>query len=69
MAVFGLGTIPMMLAMSLSRKLFPLGLRLRLTRAIPFAICLLALLLILRGMSLGIPYVSPDLGAGGCCGP
>jgi hypothetical protein len=30
---------------------------------------LLALLLILRGMSLGIPYLSPDLTASGhaCC--
>jgi sulfite exporter TauE/SafE len=69
MAVFGLGTMPMMLAMSLSRKLFPPALRMRLNGAIPFGICLLALLLILRGMSLGIPYLSPDWSAGGCCAP
>ena len=69
MAVFGLGTVPMMLAVSLSGKLFPPALRLKLNRAIPFGICLLAALLILRGMALGIPYVSPDLasGAGSCC--
>ena len=69
MAAFGLGTAPMMLGISLSGKLFPVSLRLRLRGAIPLAICLLAGLLILRGLGLGIPYLSPDLAAGtaGCC--
>ena len=69
MAAFGLGTMPMMLALSLSGKLFPPALRWKLHRAIPYAVCLLAGLLILRGMSLGIPYVSPDLASAtlGCC--
>lgn len=69
MAAFGLGTMPMMLALSLSGKLFPPWLRLKLNRAIPYAVCLLAGLLILRGLSLGIPYVSPDLAAANpnCC--
>lgn len=69
LAAFGLGTVPMMLAMSLSRKWFSPALRLRLNRAIRFGICLLVRLLILRGMSLGIPHVSPDSAAGGCCVP
>lgn len=70
MTIFGLGTLPMMFAVSLSGRLFPSGLRLKLSRAIPFGVCLLALLLILRGMALGIPYVSPDLTAASpkCCG-
>lgn len=67
MAVFGTGTVPMMLAISLSGKLVPFSLRLKLARAIPVSIFLLATLLILRGMSLGIPYLSPDLYAGVCC--
>jgi hypothetical protein len=69
MAVFGLGTVPTMLGISLSGNLFPLPLRLKLRRAIPFSVCLLAALLILRGMALGIPYVSPDLSSGtpSCC--
>jgi sulfite exporter TauE/SafE len=66
MAAFGLGTAPLMLAISLSGKLVPLPLRLRLRAAIPASVFLLAMLLILRGMALGIPYVSPDL-AQGCC--
>jgi hypothetical protein len=70
MAVFGLGTMPTMLAIGLSGKLFPPALRLRLRGVIPVGICLLAGLLILRGMALGIPYVSPALVAGvpaNCC--
>jgi len=69
MFAFGAGTVPMMLAISLSGKLVPISLRLKLLKAVPIAVFLLAFLLILRGMSLGIPYVSPDLSGGGasCC--
>jgi sulfite exporter TauE/SafE len=69
MAWFGLGTLPTMLGISLSGKLFPLQLRLKLRRAIPIGVCLLAGLLILRGLAMGIPYVSPVLNSSspGCC--
>jgi uncharacterized protein len=69
MAVFGAGTVPMMLTISLLGKLFPMSLRLQLRKAVPVCVFLLAALLILRGMSLDIPYISPDLskGAGSCC--
>jgi hypothetical protein len=70
MALFGLGTIPLMLAISLSGRLVPFAWRLKLARVIPVSVLLLALLLILRGMSLGIPYLSPDLAvASSCCQP
>ena len=38
-------------------------------RSIPVCVFLLAALLILRGMSLGIPYLSPDMSGSGpsCC--
>ena len=68
MAAFGAGTVPMMLAISLSGKLIPVSIRLKLVKAIPVSVFLLGALLILRGMALGIPYVSPDLAAGSCCG-
>jgi sulfite exporter TauE/SafE len=61
MLSFGLGTVPMMLAIALSGKPFQLSLRLRLQPLIPATIFLLGTLLILRGLSLGIPYVSPNL--------
>jgi sulfite exporter TauE/SafE len=69
MALFGLGTVPMMLAISLSGRLVPFSLRLKLLKAVPAAVALLAVLLILRGMGLGIPYLSPVLSAEkpACC--
>lgn len=70
MAVFGAGTVPMMLAISLSGRLVPISLRLSLRKVLPVTVGLLGVLLVLRGLSLGIPYLSPDLaGAGGaaCC--
>ena len=69
MAAFGAGTLPMMLAISCSGKLIPLSLRLKLLKALPVSVFLLATLLILRGMSLGIPYLSPNLTTGACCHP
>lgn len=61
MLAFGLGTVPMMLSIGLLGKLLQLGLRLKFQKRIPACLVLLATLLILRGMSLGIPYVSPIL--------
>jgi uncharacterized protein len=67
MILFGLGTLPTMLAISLSGKVFPAAWRMKLRGAIPFAVCALGALLVLRGLALGIPYLSPDLAAGNCC--
>lgn len=68
MFLFGLGTLPLMFAISLgglslrSPKLQPV-----LNRIIPTVTFLVAVLLILRGLSLNIPYLSPDLPSGSCC--
>ncbi len=59
MIVFGLGTIPALVAVSLTGKLISVKYRSMLTKAIPALSVLLALILILRGMNLGIPMVSP----------
>jgi uncharacterized protein len=69
MAAFGVGTVPMMLGISLSGSLVPASLRLKLVKTIPVCVFLLASLLILRGMSLGIPYLSPDMSGSSpsCC--
>jgi sulfite exporter TauE/SafE len=61
MTAFGVGTIPLMLAASLSGKAIQGRFRFSLQKAIPIALVMLATLFILRGMSLGIPYISPDL--------
>lgn len=69
MVAFGLGTVPIMLAMSLSGQLLSPVLRQRLIRLIPVTVVMLASLLILRGLGLGIPYLSPDLASAhaSCC--
>lgn len=67
MGAFGAGTLPMMLAIGLGGKLVPFSLRLKLRAAIPISVFILGILLILRGMSLGIPYISPNLATGSCC--
>jgi sulfite exporter TauE/SafE len=67
MAAFGLGTVPMMLGISLSGRLIPVSLRLQLRKAVPVAVFVLGTLLILRGLSLGIPHLSPDLSAAQPC--
>jgi hypothetical protein len=70
MAGFGLGTVPMMLGIGLSGRLVPVRVRLQLRKAIPVSVFVLASLLILRGLGLGIPYLSPDLTAASpCCHP
>jgi len=50
-----------MLSIGLFGRLIQLGIRLKFQRLIPVSLALLGTLLILRGMSLGIPYVSPVL--------
>ncbi|WP_163708921.1 sulfite exporter TauE/SafE family protein [Mangrovibacterium lignilyticum] len=59
MALFGLGTIPMMLIVSLTGHAISQGIRAKMRKIVPYFIVLLGVLFILRGMSLGIPYVSP----------
>lgn len=62
MIFFGLGTLPMLVAISVAGNLISVRIRNRLTKLIPFIIILLGTLFILRGLNLGIPYVSPKLG-------
>jgi len=61
MAMFGLGTLPVMFVTAMSGQLLGVRFRQAINRLIPIGACVLALLLILRGMSLGIPYVSPKI--------
>jgi uncharacterized protein len=63
MALFGLGTLPLMLGLSLSGQLVPLVWRGRMRQAVPYAASVLAVLFIVRGLGLGIPYLSPHLPA------
>jgi hypothetical protein len=59
MALFGAGTIPVMLAVSMAGTMISLKLRIFINKLSPYVIVLLGVLFILRGLSLGIPYISP----------
>jgi uncharacterized protein YybS (DUF2232 family) len=59
MAMFGLGTIPMLLAISAMGNILSLSLRRKLSSLLPVLIVVIGLLFILRGLNLGIPYLSP----------
>jgi uncharacterized protein len=59
MIVFGLGTIPIMLSVSLAGNIISQGVKRKMNKVIPTFIIILGLLFILRGLSLGIPYISP----------
>jgi sulfite exporter TauE/SafE len=59
MALFGAGTIPVMLAVSMAGTMISLKLRVFINKLSPYVIVILGVLFILRGLSLGIPYISP----------
>ena len=63
MILFGLGTVPAMFAASVFGKFINIGIRTKLRKAIPVLAILLAAIFILRGMNLGIPYLSPKISA------
>ena len=59
MAMFGLGTMPMLLGISVLGNFISLPLRRKLSNFIPVVIIILGVLFILRGLNLGIPFLSP----------
>ena len=59
MVFFGLGTLPLMYAASVVGDLLSLNVRSIMRKAVPYLIGVMGVLFILRGMNLGIPYVSP----------
>lgn len=70
MAAFGVGTLPMLLGLTLAGRVVPAWRIARWRPFMPACITLVGVLLVLRGMSLGIPYLSPVLGGvggGSCC--
>lgn len=59
MAFFGLGTLPMMWSIAFFGNYVSVSIRQKIRKAYPYMMTLVACLLILRGMGLGIPYISP----------
>ncbi len=61
MMLFGLGTFPIMLGTSLLGKYLNFGVRRKINKLMPVLALLLGIIFLLRGMGLGIPYLSPKL--------
>lgn len=59
MFLFGLGTTPIMFATSLVGKFLSAKLKQGMNKLIPMFAIILAIIFILRGLSLGIPFISP----------
>jgi len=65
MAMFGLGTLPVMLGLGLAGRRLQGFFNFKLQHLVPISLAVLGVLLILRGMELGIPYLSPALAVDG----
>ena len=59
MAFFGLGTIPLMTTAIYFSNFLKGAMRQKIQKAIPVFVVLIGVLFILRGLGLGIPYLSP----------
>mgnify|MGYP003451756974 FL=1 len=59
MVLFGLGTVPMMSFVVYIQSFLTLNFRNKIQRIIPYVGVFIGVLFVLRGLGLGIPYVSP----------
>jgi sulfite exporter TauE/SafE len=60
MMLFGLGTVPLMTTAIYFSGMLKGGLRQKVQKAIPVFVIIVGALFILRGLGLGIPYLSPE---------
>lgn len=60
MALFGLGTVPLMTAVVLLGNLTNYVNRRKIQKLIPYVVVVIGFVFVLRGLGLGIPYISPE---------
>jgi len=60
MVIFGLGTLPMMYFLPVAGNIVSLKFRRKINKFLPIFILIVGLLFIVRGLNLGIPYLSPE---------
>jgi len=65
MIIFGLGTTFAMLSLGIAGNYLGLRMRTSFNAIIPYVALFLGILLIVRGLNLGIPYLSPAISTGG----
>jgi uncharacterized protein len=63
MLLFGLGTWPVMVMVTFFGQWISLGVRNKIRTAMPIMMVVMGVIFILRGFSLDIPFVSPDISA------
>ncbi len=63
MALFGLGTLPFMFMVVIVGNLITSSLRLKILKIVPAMMIVLGALFVLRGLEVGIPYISPKKSA------
>ena len=68
MSSFGAGTVPLLLLLTVLGHSVSFSLRSKIRKAVPYIMTVMAVLLILRGLNLGIPFISPVL-AGATAAP
>lgn len=61
MAMFGAGTLPAMMIVAYAGQFVKPSIRFAVRKAVPVLITLIGVLLIFRGLNLGIPFLSPAL--------
>jgi sulfite exporter TauE/SafE len=61
MASFGLGTLPGMLLVGFFAQQISGPIRANMSKAFPYIMTVVGVLVILRGANLGIPYISPKI--------
>ena len=59
MVLFGFGTLPLMTTVIYLKTAFSVRMRNNIQKIIPYAVVSIGILFILRGLGLGIPYISP----------
>jgi len=61
MSLFGMGTVPVMAGINIAKNKISINFRTKVKKLIPYAVGVMALLFIVRGLNLGIPYLSPRI--------
>ena len=59
MLMFGLGTIPLLILVTILGNFISIPIRNKINSLLPILIVIIGILFILRGLNLGIPYLSP----------
>lgn len=60
MAAFGIGTLPAMMAVTFMANKINSNVRQKMNKAVPYLLTIVGILVVLRGMNLNIPFISPN---------